>query len=202
MTFQHVWEHLSLTVQMHSPAFFLGSLVNTVQALRQERRSTRTAWRISGRDIEAAPSTEKQMFLSLPQMKQMFFGKHRPNIWRHTEWLSSDAPNFFLKILFIHERESERGRDAGFDPGSPGSCPGLKAGANPLSHQGCPRCPQCKTLASVDGPLSPSLRKKPLFSYSDQYSPPACPTVHSTSAVTRAKLGCQLRPPGQGTGLT
>ena len=28
--------------------------------------------------------------------------------------------------------------DIGFDPGSPGSHPGLKAGAKPLSHPGCP----------------------------------------------------------------
>ena len=26
--------------------------------------------------------------------------------------------------------------DVGFDPGSPGSCPGPKAGAKPLSHPG------------------------------------------------------------------
>ena len=28
--------------------------------------------------------------------------------------------------------------DVGFDPGSPGSCPGPKAGAKPLSHPGIP----------------------------------------------------------------
>ena len=28
--------------------------------------------------------------------------------------------------------------DVGFDPGSPGSRPGPKAGAKPLHHQGCP----------------------------------------------------------------
>ena len=28
--------------------------------------------------------------------------------------------------------------DAGLDPGTPGSCPGLKAGAKPLSHPGTP----------------------------------------------------------------
>ena len=50
------------------------------------------------------------------------------------------------------ERERERQRhrqrdkqvacqepDARLNPGSPGSCPGLKAGANPLSHPGIPR---------------------------------------------------------------
>ena len=49
------------------------------------------------------------------------------------------------------EREKERQRyrqrekqapckepDAGLDPGSPRSCPGLKAGAKPLSHPGIP----------------------------------------------------------------
>ena len=28
--------------------------------------------------------------------------------------------------------------DVGFDPGSPGSCPGPKAGAKPLCHPGIP----------------------------------------------------------------
>ena len=28
--------------------------------------------------------------------------------------------------------------DVGFDPGSPGSCPGPKAGAKPLRHPGIP----------------------------------------------------------------
>ena len=58
----------------------------------------------------------------------------------------------FLKIfyLFIHERHRERGRnigrersrlhepDVGLDPGTPGSHPGPKAGAQLLSHSGVP----------------------------------------------------------------
>ena len=55
----------------------------------------------------------------------------------------------FLKILFIHDRYRERGRerekqalrrepDVGLDPGNPGSHPGLKAGAKPMSHPGVP----------------------------------------------------------------
>ena len=59
---------------------------------------------------------------------------------------------FFLRFyLFIHERHRERERqrhrqrekqapcrepNMGFDPGTPGSCPELKAGAKPLSHPG------------------------------------------------------------------
>ena len=66
----------------------------------------------------------------------------------------------FFKIIFIYlfmidgerERERERQRDrqrekqapcrkpdVGFDPRTPGSCPGPKAGAKPLSHPGIPR---------------------------------------------------------------
>ena len=65
---------------------------------------------------------------------------------------------FFLKILFIHERQRETERDRerqrhrqrknagspmrdlilGLDPGTPGSCPEPKAGAKPLSHPGVP----------------------------------------------------------------
>ena len=48
------------------------------------------------------------------------------------------------------EREADTGRgrsrlapcrepDAGLDPRTPGSCPGLKADAKPLSHPGIPR---------------------------------------------------------------
>ena len=43
------------------------------------------------------------------------------------------------------EREAEgkqaprREPDVGLDPRTLGSCPGLKAGAKPLSHPGCPR---------------------------------------------------------------
>ena len=65
---------------------------------------------------------------------------------------------FFKKrfYLFIHERHTERKAEiqaerkkqapcrephAGLDPGIPGSCPGPKAGAKPLSHPGIPRTP-------------------------------------------------------------
>ena len=60
----------------------------------------------------------------------------------------------FLRFyLFTHERHTERERqrhrqrekqapwrepDVGLDPGTPGSCPGPKAGAKPLSHPGIP----------------------------------------------------------------
>ena len=58
----------------------------------------------------------------------------------------------FLKFLFIYDRHTERVRqrhrqkqgsthrepDVGFDPGSPGSRPGPKAGAKPLCHLGIP----------------------------------------------------------------
>ena len=62
---------------------------------------------------------------------------------------------FFFKFLFIHDRHTVREREAetqaeeeagsmhrepdmGFDPGSPGSRPGPKAGAKPLHHPGIP----------------------------------------------------------------
>ena len=54
-------------------------------------------------------------------------------------------------IVTEREREAEtqaegeagsmhREPDMGFDPGSPGSCPGPKAGAKPLRHPGIPHC--------------------------------------------------------------
>ena len=63
----------------------------------------------------------------------------------------------FFKDLFIYDRKRERERereaeihrqrekqapcrepDVGLDPGTPGSCPGPKAGPKPLSHPGIP----------------------------------------------------------------
>ena len=55
--------------------------------------------------------------------------------------------------MIVTQRERERGRDigrgeagsmprepdVGFDPGSPGSRPGPKAGAKPLRHPGVPK---------------------------------------------------------------
>ena len=64
---------------------------------------------------------------------------------------------FFKKLfMIVTERERERGAetqaegeagsmhrepDVGFDPGSPGSRPGPKAGAKPLRHPGIPNIP-------------------------------------------------------------
>ena len=66
-------------------------------------------------------------------------------------FLSSFLKRFYL---FIHDSHTERDREAetqaeggagsmqepdvGFDPGSPGSRPGPKAGAKPLRHPGIP----------------------------------------------------------------
>ena len=63
----------------------------------------------------------------------------------------------FFKFLFIYDSHTQRERereaetqaeeeagsmhqepDVGFDPGSPGSCPGPKTGAKPLRHPGIP----------------------------------------------------------------
>ena len=83
-------------------------------------------------------------------------------IRKEQNWAQNANQSSFLFFkdfiyLFIHERERERerGRDtgrgrsrlhgrepnAGLDPGSPGSGPGPKAGAKPLSHLGCSNHP-------------------------------------------------------------
>ena len=49
--------------------------------------------------------------------------------------------------------------DVGFDPGSPGSRPGSKAGAKPLRHPGIPS--ELFLYCSVD--LSILLKTKPIF---------------------------------------
>ena len=60
--------------------------------------------------------------------------------------------------MIVTEREAEtqvegepgymhREPDVGFDPGSPGSRPGPKAGAKPLRHPGIPRSDSYATFA-------------------------------------------------------
>ena len=64
----------------------------------------------------------------------------------HPELPKKYFPLFYL-ILFIHERHREaegeagsmQGPDVGLDPGSPGSLPGPKADAKPLSYPGIPK---------------------------------------------------------------
>ena len=71
--------------------------------------------------------------------------------------MSNVAPLFFFLrfYLFIHERHTQREievetqaekkqapcrePDVGLHPGTPGPCPGPKAGAKSLSHPGCPK---------------------------------------------------------------
>ena len=64
-------------------------------------------------------------------------------------------------IVIQREREAEtqaegeagsmhREPDVGFDPGSPGSCPGPKAGAKPLHHPGIPKKPIFKKLKKLN----------------------------------------------------
>ena len=61
------------------------------------------------------------------------------------------------------ERERQREKqapcrepDAGLDPGTPGSCPGPKAGTKPLSHPGIP------LLVIFDNNKVKIIKKKPL----------------------------------------
>ena len=42
--------------------------------------------------------------------------------------------------------------DVGFDPGSPGSCPGPKAGAKPLRHPGIPQIRYLYVSSHLENP--------------------------------------------------
>ena len=79
--------------------------------------------------------------------------KHTEMIGKYKKILSTFYFIFKIFYLLIHEKQRERQKhrqrekqapckepDVGLDPdpGSPGSRPGLKAGAKPLSHPGCP----------------------------------------------------------------
>ena len=76
--------------------------------------------------------------------------------------------------MIVTEREREREREAetqaegeagsmhrepdvGFDPGSPGSCPGPKAGAEPLHHPGIPHF---ILITPYEGTLIPTSQPK------------------------------------------
>ena len=81
-------------------------------------------------------------------------------------------------IVTEREREAEtraegeagsmhREPDVGFDPGSPGSCPGPKAGAKPLRHPGIPELAIIeKEHLPVISDLSCTVSKIPFFSQS------------------------------------
>ena len=97
-------------------------------------------------------------------------------------WLTANSfvsCDFFLKKLFIHEKERERERqrhrqrekqaprrepDMGLDPWTPGSCPGLKEGSKPLSHPGIPRCSFYLANSTSCNPPSNFTKQVVLFS--------------------------------------
>ena len=83
---------------------------------------------------------------------------------------------FFFQDLFIYDREREaetqaegeagsmrREPDVGFDPGSPGSRPGPKAGAKPLHHPGIPQLTIFKKCLFF-GPFESLVFRELLFS--------------------------------------
>ena len=101
---------------------------------------------------------------------------------------SSCISLFFLKILFIHERHTERSRDkrekqapcrepdTELDRRTLGSRPESRADTQPLSHPGAPSfislipwvCPMCKpgrrsNAMKVQGGCTDAWRKQPLF---------------------------------------
>ena len=142
---------------------------------------------------------------------------------------------FFFLILFIYDSHTEREKqaetqaegeagsmhrepDVGFDPGSPGSRPGPKAGAKPLRHPGIPftyfketsppgvdihRRPR-RSAVSV-GPRGPAPVARPALMPPrgvnrslgpEQRSVAACWPAHGETAVGDCSTG-SCRPPGQ-----
>ena len=93
---------------------------------------------------------------------------------------------FFILNIFIYlfmkdtKRERQRHRqrekqapcrelDVGLDPGSPGSQPGLKAGAKPLSHLGCPNAHCFKAIPVTTHLLSFHFRNRIVWRISPIY---------------------------------
>ena len=84
-------------------------------------------------------------------MESLNLAFYHSTLWEFRNYLF-----LFFLLLFIYDSHTEREREAetqaegeagsmhresdvGFDPGSPGSRPGPKAGAIPLRHPGIPR---------------------------------------------------------------
>ena len=99
----------------------------------------------------------KITFLLSEGLKYHFLSHFQEREWKSRKEVSwvPNQPSFFFFLRFIYllmrERERERQRhrqrekqapcrepDVGFDPGTPGSLLGPKAGTKPLSHPGIP----------------------------------------------------------------
>ena len=92
------------------------------------------------------------MWDSIPGLQDHALGQRQaPNRCATQGSLESISNFFFYLLMIVTEREREaetqaegeagsmhREPDMGFDPGSPGSRPGPKAGAKPLRHPGIP----------------------------------------------------------------
>ena len=102
--------------------------------------------------------------------------------------------DFFLKILFIHERHRERQRhwqrekqaprrepDAGLDPGTPGSRPEPKADTQPLSHSGVPGGKIFKREVLVNGVKNCRQRLKNVLGFGKRRSPTSLVQMVSVS---------------------
>ena len=107
--------------------------------------------------------------------------------------------------MIERERERERERqkhrqrekqvpyrepDVGLDPGTPGSCPGPKAGTEPLSHPGIPdfinflscyRLPQCVLLRFTTSPATGS-------------GPPHCRDIRACHLQESTQISTWCRP--------
>ena len=99
-------------------------------------------------------SEEKNNNLHPSDTFSYFYFYHHNTFQINLEFLVFFFFFFFFKILFIHERHRERERqrhrqrekqahlrepDMQLDPSTPGSRPGPKAGAKPLSYPGIPQ---------------------------------------------------------------
>ena len=114
--------------------------------------------RARGRDIGRGRSrlhAGSLMWESIRELQDQALGQRQAL----NHWATQGSPCvtifilFFKNILFVYSWETERERqryrqrekqapcrepDVGIDPGTPGSHPGPKAGAKPLSHPGIP----------------------------------------------------------------
>ena len=118
----------------------------------KERKRERERGRDTGRERSRlhAPGARRGIRSWVSRITPWAKGRHQTAAPPRDPLYSASFFNFYLFLIVTQrEREAEtqaegeagsmhRKPDVGFDPGSPGSRPGPKAGAKPLRHPGIP----------------------------------------------------------------
>ncbi|CAD7682017.1 unnamed protein product [Nyctereutes procyonoides] len=118
---------------------------------------------LQGKDMMPPPSMG--MMLPPPPLFLPPWQQQPPSPCLPNSSMASSSPLPWLQRYFPAEGEAgfmHREPDVGFDPGSPGSRPGPKAGAKPLCHPGIPVLKSLSVPLSARHPFTPTPHPPPL----------------------------------------